>query len=110
MTEILSLHEEILSQIRQVMHDFEVNPRNQADRASKPPKYASVHRVPKGKASLAAGLAHVARRSLEETLLGRSRGAPPISDPHEVAGVAKVFDDLVGTISLATSVLNLLDG
>ena len=84
------------------MSEFEVSPSNPGERASKTPKYASRHYAPKGKASLAAGLAHVARRSLEETWLGRQRGAPLVSDPHEVTRVAKVFDDMVRISSLAT--------
>lgn len=59
------------------------------------PRYASRHYVPKGKAALSAGLAQVARRSLEDTWFGRSKGAPVVSDPREVANVAKVFDSLV---------------
>jgi hypothetical protein len=83
------------------MSDSEVSSGHPADRASQPARYASRHYVPKGKASLGAGLAHVARRSLEETLFGRSKGAPLVSEPREVADVAKVFDSLVRKVSLA---------
>ena len=100
-TEILNLHEEILSQIRSVMSDSDISSGQAADRASQRARYASCHYVPKGKASFGAGLAHVARRSLEETLFGRSKGAPLVSEPREVADVAKVFDNLVREISLA---------
>ena len=77
------------------MSDSEANSRNQADYTSRPPRHASRHYVPQGKATLAAGLAQVARRSLEETWFRRSKEAPMVTDPHEVAGVAKVFDNMV---------------
>lgn len=95
-TEILNLHEEILSQIRGVLSESEGISGNQADHASKPPpRHASRHYGPKGKATLAAGLAQVARRSFEETWFWKSKAPPLVSDPQEVAEVSKVFDRLV---------------
>ena len=94
-SEILTLHEELLLQIRRVIPDSEL--RSDHEGAGLPrSKHTRWHSVESCSAATGASPMQVARRSFEATWFGRSKRGVLISEPREVAEVAKVFGRLVG--------------
>lgn len=73
-------------------------------------KHSRWHSTDSPLAATGAGTMHVARRSIEATWFGRPNRGVLISDPREVADVAKVFDGLVRMflVHCGTVVLTLM--
>lgn len=88
------MHEELLIQIRRVMPDSELK----SDPDGSGPlkfKHARWRSVDSPSVAIGAGTMHVARRSIEATWFGRPKRGVLVSEPREVAEVAKVFGRLV---------------
>ncbi|MCJ1469436.1 hypothetical protein MMC07_008069 [Pseudocyphellaria aurata] len=94
-TEILTLHEELLIQIRRVMPDSELKSDPDGSGPLKV-KHTRWRSVDSPSAAIGAGTMHVARRSIETTWFGRPKRGVLVSEPREVAEVAKVFGRLMG--------------
>lgn len=95
-SEILKLHEELLLQVRRVIPDSEL--RSDHEGAGLPrSKHARWHSLESASGAAGAGPMQVARRSIEATWYGRPKRGVLISEPREVAEIAKVFGRLVGT-------------
>ncbi|MCJ1426910.1 hypothetical protein MMC29_004813 [Sticta canariensis] len=93
-TEILTLHEELLIQIRRVMPDSEL--KSDHDGSSLLMKHTRWRSIDSPLAVTGAGTMQVARRSIEAAWFGRPKRDVLISEPCEVAEVAKVFGRLMG--------------
>ena len=103
--EILTLHEELLQLIRQAFPDSDIRSEEPDMRTSRPSasrhgrwrSYDDAH-SPLPLTGVPAG-----RRSIEISWLRRPKKAVLISDPREVAEVARVFDRMVGQTLLYRS-------
>lgn len=93
--EILDLHEEILSRIRGIVSNSETRSEQQDESHFQGNKHDHWHYPGNPLPSSRTGTTHFARRSFETSWFGRLKRGVLISDPGEVAGVAKVFDHLV---------------
>lgn len=93
--EILELHEEILSQIRGIVSNSETRSEQRDESHSHGIKHDHRHYPGIPLASSRTEATHFVRRSFETSWFGRLKRGVLISDPGEVAGVAKVFDHLV---------------
>ena len=96
--EILTLHEELLRQVRNVMLDSELKSDNDIITIPRHKEHSRWNSVESPVAGTGAGPMHMARRSMEATMSRHSKRDMLISEPREVAEVAKVFDRLVSTI------------
>ena len=95
--EILALHEEVLQLIRQAFPDSDV--RSEGPDVEPVRRFTSKHgrwRSHDGSHSMVpAAVVPASRRSIEISWLRRPKKAVLISDPREVADVARVFDRMV---------------
>lgn len=93
-TEILTLHEELLIQIRRALPNSELKSDHDGSSLLKG-KHTRWQSIDSPLAATEAGTMHVTRRSIETTWLGRPKRGVLVSEPREVAEVAKVFSRLV---------------
>lgn len=96
-TEILALHEEMLNLIRQAYPDSDVRSGESDIRPTRRPasRHGRWRSHEETHSSLPMTAVPVGRRSIEISWLRRPKKAVLISDPREVADVARVFDRMV---------------
>ena len=95
--EILALHEEILQSIRQAFPDSDLRSDEIDLKPSKPStsRHGRWHSHDDSHSPLPITAVPTGRRSIEISWLRRPRKVVLISDPREVADVARVFDRMV---------------
>ena len=95
--EILALHEEVLQLIRQAFPDSDVRSDGPDVEPIRQPtsKHGRWRSHDESHSALPATAVPAARRSIEISWLRRPKKAVLISDPREVADVARVFDRMV---------------
>ncbi len=110
--DILSLHEELLLNIRFVMPNSELSSdttRLLSKRQSKHPLFLSMENP---QATSGRGSMDVIRRSVELSWFGRPKKVILISEPREVSEIAKVFGRFVqeSLVILLVALLMVADG
>ena len=95
--EILALHEEVLQLIRQAFPDSDVQSDGPEVEAFRRPtsKHGRWRSHDESHSTFPAAAVPTSRRSIEISWLRRPKKAVLISDPREVADVARVFDRMV---------------